>query len=335
MTDGESYAQDSAFDPAILLEVATEYLLGEAPTMTREDVAESAGIELDVAIELWRSLGFPSVGPGRRAFTPADVEAVEITRRLIDLAIVDPDTVHSFTRAIGRTYSRMAEWQVRLLVSSLAESANEEEIPLELLAELLPVVERVQGYVWRRHLLSAAGRILLRDSSDAESSPMAVGFVDIVGYTTRARRMTSRQLASMVESFEQVTTGLITDHGGQVVKTIGDEVMFTVDDPASVAELALELTHLHDGDSAFPQVRVGVAYGSVLLRFGDVFGQVVNIASRLTSLARPGSAVIDRTLADLVSDDERFRVRKMRRTSVKGYDHFEPWSLKRPKTKRD
>jgi adenylate cyclase len=324
--------EDHAFDPSIILEVATEYLLGETPLLTREQVAQSADIDLDVAVELWRSLGFPSVGPGRPAFTNADVEAIKATRRLIDLAVVDADAVHSFTRAVGRTYSRMAEWQTRLLFSAITDSATDDDLGLEMLAELMPLVEKIQAYVWRRHLLGAAGRLLLRESSDPEGTPTAAGFVDIVGYTTRARRMTSRQLANMVDSFEQVTTGLITDHGGQVVKTIGDEVLFTLDDPVHCAHLALELTELHDDDPVFPEVRVGVAYGSVLSRFGDVFGQVVNMASRLTSIARPGTAVIDRTLADLVAADQRLRVRRMRRVAVKGYDHLEPWSLRRPKT---
>lgn len=294
-------------------------------------MATAADIELDAAIELWRSLGFPAVGEGRRAFTQADVEAVELTQRLIDLAVLDADTVHSFTRAIGRTYSRMADWQTRLLVSALAESGSGDGVPLELIAELMPMVEKVQQYVWRRHLVGAAGRLLLRDVADADSTPTATGFVDIVGYTTRSGRMTPRQLENMVDSFEQATTGLITDHGGQVVKTIGDEVLFTVDEPVHAGLLALELTELHERAEAFPEVRVGVAYGTVLSRFGDVFGQTVNLASRLTSIARPGAAVIDRTLAHLLAEDETFRVKRLRRTSVKGFDHLEPWLLRRPK----
>ena len=63
---------------------------------------------------------------------------------------------------------------------------------------------------------------------------------------------------------------------------------------------------------------------------GDVFGPVVNVASRLTSVARPGSAVVDREVAESLRDDDELRLKRMRRTSVKGYEHLEPWSLKRP-----
>ena len=68
---------------------------------------------------------------------------------------------------------------------------------------------------------------------------------------------------------------------------------------------------------------------------GDVFGPVVNVASRLTSVARPGSIVVDRDMAEHLRDDDELRLKRMRRTSVKGYEHLEPWSLKRPREKDD
>ena len=110
--------------------------------------------------------------------------------------------------------------------------------------------------------------------------------------------MTRTELTDMVERFEEVTTGLITDHHGRVVKTIGDEVLFVLDDPKEAALLALELLEQHLDDDTFPEVRIGMAYGNVLHHMGDVFGPVVNLASRLTSVARPGSAVIDREMAE-------------------------------------
>jgi adenylate cyclase len=185
--------------------------------------------------------------------------------------------------------------------------------------------------VWRRHLVNAANRLLLTESDDADVAPMCVGFVDIVGYTTRSRHMTRTELTDMVERFEEVTTGLITDHHGRVVKTIGDEVLFELDDAKEAALLALELLDEHLDDDAFPEVRIGMAHGNVLHHMGDVFGPVVNMASRLTSVARPGSAVIDREMAESLRDDDELRLKRMRRTSVKGYEHLEPWSLKRPK----
>ena len=63
-----------------------------------------------------------------------------------------------------------------------------------------------------------------------------------------------------------------------------------------------------DADDAFPQVRAGVAYGDVVSRLGDVFGPTVNIASRLTSLARPGTVVLDDGAHDALAGVRRLHV---------------------------
>ncbi|EFQ84516.1 adenylate/guanylate cyclase catalytic domain protein [Aeromicrobium marinum DSM 15272] len=330
---GADSGGDDAFDPAILIEVAGSYLLGETPSLTRREVAERSGVELDVAVALWRSLGFPEIGDDKVAFTPSDVEAINITRRLTELHVLQPDMIQTFVRAMGQSFARLADWQTRLLLSSLGD--DEDALPLELLSEVVPLVEEVQAYIWRRHLVSAASRILLRSSTDATGLPLAVGFVDIVGYTSRSRQMSARDLAVLVDGFEQVVTDLVVDHGGQVIKTIGDEVLYTVDDPAQAALLALELIGRHEEDEAFPLVRVGTAYGQVLSRLGDVYGPVVNIASRLTSVARPGRALVDVELARLLRGDERFRLKRTRNRSVKGYEHLEPWALKHPRDRSD
>ena len=160
---------------------------------------------------------------------------------------------------------------------------------------------------------------------------MCVGFADIVGYTTRARSMTGTELAQLVDRFDEVTTGIITDHHGHVVKTIGDEVLFAADEPEQAALIALGLIEEHLDDESFPEVRIGMAHGRVLNRMGDVYGPVVNVAARLTKVARPGTVVIDRGMAEALQNDDNLRLRRMRRTSVKGYEHLEPWSLRRPR----
>ena len=82
-------------------------------------------------------------------------------------------------------------------------------------------------------------------------------------------------------------------------------------------------------------MRVGAAYGAVLRRLGDVFGEPVNIASRLTSIARPGRVLVDRELAEaLRPHEEEFRLRRVRGISVKGYSRLETWALKRPRGPR-
>ena len=149
-----------AFDPAILIEVAGSYLLGgDGPRLTRHEVAERAGVPLAQAQELWRALGFAETGNDQAAFTSADVEALQRVQELIGLHFLDASMLPALVRTMGSTLSRMADWQTRLLLSTLAR-AEDDDVPLELLTEIVPLVEQLQSYVWRRHLVSAASRLM-------------------------------------------------------------------------------------------------------------------------------------------------------------------------------
>ena len=122
----------------------------------------------------------------------------------------------------------------------------------------------------------------------------------------------------------------MTNHRGRVIKTIGDEVLFVADDPVDAARIALGLVEAED--EGFPEVRVGLAYGDVVSRLGDVFGPVVNIASRLTSLARPGRVLLDREMHEVLKPlTDEFRVRRARTATVRGYIRLDTWALKAPK----
>ncbi len=338
MADSEDDAQverQSAFDPSLLIDVAHELLFDGQPTLTQREVAERAGVGLDDANQLWRYLGFSVVGDDKVAFSEADVDAIRVTRRLTELGVVSPETIPQFVRSVGRSFSRLADWQVRVLLSSIADELDDEAPPLDVVSEVIPMVEQVQAYVWRRHLLAAASRIAMRTASTESSDPTVVGFVDIVGYTSRSRQLSTRDLAELVDHFEGAVTSLVVDAGGQVVKTIGDEVLFMIEDPERSAEVALAMVDLgEDEDDLFPQVRVGLAHGPVLAQMGDVFGPTVNIASRLTSVSRPGRVLVGGGLAELLREadegrePQRYRLRRTRRISVKGYENLEAWSLK-------
>ena len=121
---------------------------------------------------------------------------------------------------------------------------------------------------------------------------------------------------------------IISQGHGRVIKTIGDEVMFVADSAVDGARIGLDLASRIDTDAEFPKVRVGLAYGGVLSRLGDVFGPVVNVAARLTSLARPGSVLVDRGLRDALEGQPGLTLRRLRRVSVRGYARLEPWVLR-------
>ncbi|MGH8862375.1 MAG: adenylate/guanylate cyclase domain-containing protein, partial [Jatrophihabitantaceae bacterium] len=89
------------------------------------------------------------------------------------------------------------------------------------------------------------------------------------------------------------------------------------------------LVEAAEHDDRLPELRVGLASGPVVRRLGDVFGQTVNIASRLTSLARTGSILVDEGMSELLDGDERYALRALRPTSVRGYHHLRSWRLRR------
>ena len=321
-------------------EAMEAYLLGQAPTLTRVQVAERAGVPLDLAVILWHQLGFPHHADDDVAFAESDVEALRLSAELVRIGILPPDSQAALVRTWGRSFARLAEWQTTLLAGLAAEAGDPAEGLTDgitdLATEVLPRVEALQAYVWRRHLASAAQH-LLGDAATLTSgeAQLSVCFVDIVGYTTQSRSLDGAELVAWVDGFEQDTTTLVVDRGGQVIKTIGDEVLFTVADPAAAVEVALALTARGaDEDDPFPAVRAGVAHGAVVRRLGDVFGSTVNAASRLTSAARPGSVLVDAGVhAALASDEEGeegspWRWRRVRRVSAKGFTHLEAWRVR-------
>lgn len=346
-------------DLAGAFDAVEAFLLGGPPSLTRVQVASRAGVPLELAMELWRLLGFPHVDDDTVAFAESDVEALRMTSDLVRMGILGQDSQAALVRTWGRSYARLAEWQTSLLAGLAVEGPEPDVRLAEIAAGVLPRVEALQSYVWRRHLASAASRLLTVGSPSSAEATMAVCFVDIVGYTRHSKTLDERELVAWIEGFEQEATGTVVDHGGRVIKTIGDEILFTADDPRAAVEVALLLTGRGaDEDDVFPEVRVGVAYGQVVNRLGDVFGPTVNIASRLTSVARPGTVVVDHdTHAALSGDvagepgesaDDRageaaadeadpagepapYRFKRLRRVSVKGYSRLEAWSVRRPK----
>jgi adenylate cyclase len=315
------------------------FVLGSSPTLTRVEVSERAGVPIEMAQELWRLLGFPQAEDDDVAFTEADVTALRLSHELMTLGILSPDSQAALVRTWARSFARLAEWETGLM-AGIAEQGNKspEEALLELTAEVLPRVEELQTYIWRRHLASATGQLLATEDAGETGVQLAICFVDIVGYTSRSKDLTEAELVSWIEHFENEVTGAVVDHGGRVIKTIGDEVLFVHDDPRRAAEIALVLTARgEDEDDRFPSVRAGLAAGTVVRRLGDVFGPTVNIAARLTSLARPGAVIADKGMHDLLcadhgepetkADDLVFR--RLRRTAVKGYSRLDSWVVRR------
>jgi adenylate cyclase len=313
---------------------ALERLLLDGPRRyTRLQVAELSGLPLERTQRLWRALGFADSTDDDPAYSDADIAALGALRSLIDSGFVGPETEATIARAMGQALSRLADWQTDMLADVLAGAAAQEgrdPTPDEAVAAaraLLPLLRDIQDYVWRRHLAANADR-LLAATGGGDRRELAVGFADLVGYTSRSRGMGGRELGAMVEDFESTAAEVIARHAGRVVKTVGDGVLFTATSAVDAAEIALDLPDRWTAEDR-PPLRVGAAYGAVLTRLGDVYSPVVNLASRLTSVANPSTVLVDRELARRLRGRPEYRVRPLRRVSVRGYDHLQPWLVRR------
>jgi adenylate cyclase len=304
-------------------------LLGGERRYNRIQVTEAAGVSLDRARRLWMAMGFADVGDEDIVFTEGDVEALRVWDSLVGTGIVALDDESSVARALSLPLSRLADWQAQEVLARAAElDAGPEQLG-ELAAGLLPVIESLQSYVWRRHLAAATGRALSAGRDELSARRSVVGFADIVGYTTTTRHSDIDELSALLEAFEKDASDTIATHHGRVVKTVGDEVLFVADSACDAADIALLLADPTRAEQGLPTLRVGLAMGQVLSRFGDVYGSVVNLAARLTALARPGTVLVDKELADTLRDNAAYQLRSRRPTAVRGYHHLRSWSLRR------
>ncbi len=309
-------------------------MLGAAE-LTAADVARQSGIERDDLRRLWQALGFPPVTDDERHFTRADVAVLSAVRTLVEEQRSDPSDVLQLTRVIGQAIARVADAQVTVIAERLARRRDDDPptlpaSPAELVARvhaLAPRLEQFLGYVWRRHLVAALLHLAVTPS--ATDRALTVGFADIVRFTAMTQSLDSRELAATVDRFEAVAYEHIVERGGRLVKMIGDEVLFSVDDARRGADIALALVDAHARDPVVPEVRVGVATGPTLAWEGDLFGPTVNLASRLVNVARPGTVIVSEELGEQLRAEPGLALRHLRPVRLKGIGRVRSWVLRR------
>ncbi|HLM62652.1 MAG TPA: adenylate/guanylate cyclase domain-containing protein, partial [Acidimicrobiales bacterium] len=105
--------------------------------------------------------------------------------------------------------------------------------------------------------------------------------------------------------------------------------MFTVESPPAAAEMALALAEGTRDADELSDVRVGLASGNVLEREGDLYGPTVNLASRITGIAFPGSIVVSRTMRNELHDVADYSLRAMRPRYLKDIGRVPLYVLRR------
>lgn len=331
-------------------------LLGGQRRYDRYQVSELTGVPVERCTELWTAMGFAVPSDEESVnYTDSDVEALRILKRLTDTGLLTPDVVGPIARATGQAMSRLAEWQVSLVTDFVLDALMEERgsgdradeekqwrfgvqpfdeetvttIVVDTAEALLPMIRGLQEHVWRRHLAATSERILLRTREGDDSLPLAIGFADMVGYTHLTRRIDIAELASLLDRFEAISARVIAEHHGRIIKNVGDEVMFSADDADTAAAIGLALQDAIGEVEALPKIRVGLAYGDVLVRYGDAYGAVVNIAARLTGAARPGTILMDEYMARGLTPRDDITTRAIRPVKAHGYSRLRARQLRR------
>jgi adenylate cyclase len=334
-------------------EEVSEFLLGGPIEFTRQDIVGAVGFDRTRSDALWQAMGFPAVEDDQVAFTEKDKRALAVAKELQDSGLVDERLMTILARAMAQSLARLADAHVSAYVDFLGEQQGEQlggqqsdqqdGQPAGAVAEpsgpigaaplvndiewLLPRLDELVTFVWRRQLASSIEQ-LLPHAAD-EEKPLSVGFVDLAGFTKLSRSLSRMQLSRLTETFEQTASGVVADRGGRVVKMIGDEIMFYAQDAGTAADISCGLIEALAELEDMPPVHAGVATGPVLLRFGDVYGSTVNIAARLTGIARPDTLLVDKTTSDALESDGRFSVKQTRARRVSGYRHLQPFSVRR------
>ncbi|GGR27759.1 adenylate/guanylate cyclase domain-containing protein [Streptomyces roseolus] len=347
-------------DPlAIRLE---QLILGADRRYTPFQAARTAGVSMELASRFWRAMGFADIGQAK-ALTEADVLALRRLAGLVEAGLLSEPMAVQVARSTGQTTARLAEWQIDSFLEGLTEppepGMTRAEVTYPLVELLLPELEEFLIYVWRRQLAAATGRVAqAADDEEMVDRRLAVAFADLVGFTRLTRRLEEEELGELVEAFETTCADLVAAHGGRLIKTLGDEVLYAADDAGIAAEIALRLIETLSQDETMPALRVGIAFGTVTTRMGDVFGTTVNLASRLTSIAPKDAVLVDSAFAEELTrtgevpvsearaaeeaalaekegrapETYRFALQPMWQRSVRGLGVVEPWLLNRRPT---
>jgi adenylate cyclase len=266
-------------------------------SLTLDETAQRSGIPADKMRRINRVAGFPDPGAEDRVFgenfvgLASGMTAAE--------SLFGEEAVLQLLRVMGSATARMADALVSAFlvnVEPIARGADQVGMSVARAnadaAALLPFVRDTIDVLLRQHLI-AARRTMLGDADDTgyETQRMCVGFVDLVGSTALAERLSTREFGAVLTEFENLAADTITAAGGRVIKLIGDEVLFTARDERTACEIALSLSAQLAPHPRVPAVRAGLASGDVLIRDGDVFGPVVNLAARAVKVAGPSEVL--------------------------------------------
>ena len=271
-------------------------LLPPGERLARDQLAERAGVPVEVVERLWRAAGFADPGPDAAIATEKNVALFQSFAAAVSL--FGDEAVFQLIRVIGSAMARVADAIVSAFNVNVAQGATADTSGLAIVqANLesltyLPMLVEAMDQLLRLHLVAAARHGVPSLEAGYEAQQLSVGFVDLVDSTALSQRLSGRALGAALGSFEAEASDVIVKEGGRVVKLIGDEIMFVTQEAAAAYRTALELGEAFSSHAVLPAVRIGLATGEVLTQGGDCFGTVVSLAARAAKEARPGEVMV-------------------------------------------
>ncbi len=329
---GEGYTTDelrAAIEEDRLALLLVERVLGGR--YTAQQLEERTGLPASQMLRIRRLLGLPERSPEDHVFGEEEVDAAKSISLFLESGLGE-DTIAEITRVLGEGMARLAATTTAAFVEAFLQPGDSEDEVAErfaALAELLtPAMDPVLRAAYKQHLAESVRRGMLspaeREAGEAVGAQeITVCFVDMVGFTGLGAEIEAHELGTLASKLAELANE-VTAPPVRLVKTIGDAAMFVSPDPEALVSVALSLlAAVQDAD--LPSLRAGVASGPALQRAGDYYGHAVNLASRVTGAARPGSVLCTKEVRDGTRD--RFDWSYARKHKLKGMP--EPVSLYR------
>jgi adenylate cyclase len=297
-----------------LMFLPAERVIGGRARYTAAEAAERTGIALDVLHAMRAAMGLPLPAEDDRIYTEEDITAMKTGNIAREVGIPEEEILE-LLRTLGRGLAPAAEVMRALAMRVVIEPGLSEgelarryaEAAAALSPTIGPLVTNLLTVQLRQmaqnEVITAAER---KGGRLPGSREIAVCFADLVGFTRLGELVAPEDLGRLAVRLEAITTEVV-EAPVRLVKTIGDAVMLASTEPEPLLDAGLSLLDAADAEGEeFPQLRVGSALGPALSRAGDWFGRPVNLASRITQIARPGSLLAERELRESAPEAYRW-----------------------------
>lgn len=288
------------------------------------EIEQRTGLPAEIMIQMRRLLGLPLAEPDDEVFSDEDIDAARATKLFIDAGF-DQEEIFEITRVLGEGMARLSATVTAAFTATfLSAGDSEEEVAerfTELAQQMTPALTPVLVAAFKDHLADSIsrgvlGRAELEAGDTTASQELAVCFADLVGFTRLGVEVEPTELGSVAGRLARLATS-VTQDPVRLIKTIGDAAMFVSPDPGALVRVALTLVQEVE-DAGLPTLRAGIAVGPAMPRAGDYYGNSVNLASRVTGIARPGSVLCTLKVRDAVGDDDGLQWSPAGRHRLKG-----------------